>query len=276
LAKGTAKLSFVVLFVVSVTVMWASQVVARGRTTFQDQSQAKSNTEQRKSQTEAGKVDADEAQKLINNSDCKSCHAVDHKVVGPSYTDIAKKYAGQADAPEHLAKSVREGGSGNWGNVPMIPHPNLKDEDLKVILAWILSLKDAAPAPSAGNADAKTYEYKLPDGKSVKLDFPLFVEGSNEKVTKDVFRGYELYDSYCYRCHGQDVTESELAPDLKHSLNSGMAPQEFLSTAMAGREAKGMPSWAGFFTEQEIKDIYIYVKGRSLDLIPVGRPPSEE
>ena len=69
-----------------------------------------------------------------------------------------------------------------------------------------------------------------------------------EKVTKDIFHGYEEYNSYCYRCHGQDATGSEIAPDLRHSLTGGMTEQQFLSTAMAGRQEKGMPSWAGFLT----------------------------
>lgn len=251
--------------------MRASHAVGRP-SLYQQETQKETNAEP--DQASLDKSTAATAQKLIDSNDCKSCHATDHKVVGPSYSDIAKKYAGQPEAPAHLAKSVRDGGSGSWGNVPMLPHPNLKEEDLKVIISWILSLK--AAAPNTENPNAKTYEYAAKDGGTVKLDFPLFVEGSNEKVTKDIFRGYELYDSYCYRCHGQDATESELAPDLKHSLNSGMTSQDFLSIAMAGRQEKGMPSWAGFFEVQEIKDIYMYVKGRSLDLIPVGRPPSEE
>jgi cytochrome c len=84
-----------------------------------------------------------------------------------------------------------------------------------------------------------------------------------------------MFDSYCYRCHGQDATGSELAPDLRNSLKMGMNEQQFLSIAMAGRTEKGMPSWAGFLSEDDIKHIYEYVKGRSLDLVPVGRPPSE-
>jgi cytochrome c len=54
-----------------------------------------------------------------------------------------------------------------------------------------------------------------------------------------------------------------------------MTEQQFFSMAMAGRTDKGMPGWAGFFSAKEVKQVYEYVKGRSLDLVPVGRPPSE-
>ena len=66
-----------------------------------------------------------------------------------------------------------------------------------------------------------------------------------------------------------------LGPDLRHSLAAGMKQPEFLSVAMAGRKEKGMPAWAGFLSKQEVIQTYQYTKGRSLDLVPVGRPPSE-
>jgi len=123
-------------------------------------------------------------------------------------------------------------------------------------------------------ANTKQYTYTLKSGETVKLDFPLFVEGQAPKVTKEVFRGYLLYNSYCYRCHGQDATESQLAPDLRSSLANGMTAQQFLKVAMAGKDDKGMPSWAGFLSDEEIKPLYTYVEGRRLELVPVGRPPS--
>jgi cytochrome c len=123
-------------------------------------------------------------------------------------------------------------------------------------------------------AQAAQYPYTLADGKKISLDFPLFVDGKGPKVTKDVFRGYTLFNSYCYRCHGQDVTESQLGPNLRQSLEKMTAPQ-FLAVAKFGREDLGMPSWGGFLSEEEMTSIYRYVKGRSLELVPVGRPPSE-
>ncbi len=223
----------------------------------------------------AMQVEQKDVEKLLNDADCHSCHSIDHKVVGPSYLDISKKYAGQATAVDQLTRRIRQGGSGNWGDLRMPAHPDLNDAQLAETVRWILALKDVTPGGSQ-EAKAKEYTYTV-NGKKVTLNFPIFVEGAEgnaQMVTKDVFRGYQLYNSYCYRCHGTDVTESELAPDLRRFV-AATAPQEFLSVVMAGREDKGMPMWAGFFTEEEVKQIYQYVKGRSLDLTPVGRPRSE-
>jgi cytochrome c len=210
-------------------------------------------------------------EQLTKGSDCFSCHAADHIIVGPAYNAIAKKYAAQPDVVNRLVRRIREGGSGTWGNVLMPPHSDLTDAQMKEMVQWILSLKDVP----AARATVKTYAYTLQAGKKITVDFPLFVEGSDRKVTKDLFRGYALYNSYCYRCHGTDATESELGPNLRHSLDTGMTLRQFLAVAMPGREDKGMPSWAGFLTEEEMTSIYRYVKGRSLGLVPVGRPPSE-
>jgi cytochrome c len=84
-------------------------------------------------------ADATKAQALMKGSDCMACHAVETKLVGPSYKDVAKKYKGNGDAVAMLVKKVKAGGSGNWGAIPMTPHPNLKDEDVKTMVEWILS-----------------------------------------------------------------------------------------------------------------------------------------
>jgi len=211
---------------------------------------------------------------LLETSDCSSCHAPERKVVGPAYRDVANRYKGQAGAAEKLAAKIKSGGSGDWGTVPMTAHPDLTDAQLKEMVARILSLSGESPARPQ-QPPSKLYSYTLADGTIVKLDFPLFVEGQQPKVTNAVFHGYEMFNSYCYRCHGQDATGSEIAPDLRRSLKQGMTEQEFLSTSMAGKPEKGMPSWAGFLSEEEVKQVYQYVKGRSVDLVPVGRPPSE-
>lgn len=78
---------------------------------------------------------------LATKSACTACHAVDKKLVGPSYKDVAKKYAGQADAAAKLEAKVKKGGSGVWGTVPMPPNPAVSDADIKKLVAWVLATK---------------------------------------------------------------------------------------------------------------------------------------
>jgi len=75
---------------------------------------------------------------ISKKSNCTACHAPAAKMVGPSWTDIAKKYKGDAKAPAMLAQKVKAGGAGNWGAVPMPPHPNLKDNELAAVVQWVL------------------------------------------------------------------------------------------------------------------------------------------
>jgi cytochrome c len=85
----------------------------------------------------------DEGKALLQKSDCFACHQVDSKLVGPAYKDVAKKYAGDKEALPKLVKKVKEGGAGNWGQVPMAPHPQLSDEDLTKMVQWVLAQKPA-------------------------------------------------------------------------------------------------------------------------------------
>lgn len=85
---------------------------------------------------------ADEA--LAKSKNCMACHAVDKKLVGPSYKDVAKKYAGDAKAVDALAAKIIKGsevGKGNWGAVPMPPNPQVSEADAKKLASWVLSTK---------------------------------------------------------------------------------------------------------------------------------------
>jgi len=78
---------------------------------------------------------------LVGKSDCLTCHKIDDKLIGPSYKDIAIKYAGAPnDVIAALASSIIKGGSGNWGNVPMTPHPTLSQEEAETMVRYILTL----------------------------------------------------------------------------------------------------------------------------------------
>jgi cytochrome c len=78
------------------------------------------------------------APELAKKSTCVACHAANRKVVGPSYADIANKYAGDSAALARLIDKVRKGGSGAWGVIPMPPHADMPEADLKMLVEWVL------------------------------------------------------------------------------------------------------------------------------------------
>ncbi|MCL2875175.1 MAG: c-type cytochrome [Betaproteobacteria bacterium] len=77
---------------------------------------------------------------LAKAKNCMTCHKIDGKLIGPSYKDVAAKYAGQKDAVASLSEKVMKGGSGVWGNVPMTPN-NVTPEEAKQLVTWVLTLK---------------------------------------------------------------------------------------------------------------------------------------
>jgi cytochrome c len=102
---------------------------------------------------------------LIEGSDCLSCHQFNRKSIGPAYVDVARKYHGDSTAMARLVRKIRQGGSGVWGKVAMVAHPQLTDEQLSAMVRYILSLNDpktSAPSlpaqgayvPLAGSSDA--------------------------------------------------------------------------------------------------------------------------
>ena len=80
-------------------------------------------------------------QALATAKNCMACHAVDKKLVGPAYKEVAAKYAGQKDAVDKLAVKIIKGGSGVWGPVPMPANTQVNEAEAKKLVAWILSLK---------------------------------------------------------------------------------------------------------------------------------------
>ena len=78
---------------------------------------------------------------LAQKKNCMACHAVGNKVIGPSYKDVAAKYAGQPDAVAKLSQKVMKGSSGVWGAVPMPANPQVSEAEAKQLVQWILSTK---------------------------------------------------------------------------------------------------------------------------------------
>ncbi len=80
-------------------------------------------------------------EELAKKNNCTACHAIDKKLVGPAYKEVAAKYKGDKKAEAMLIEKVKKGGTGVWGQIPMPPNVAVKDEDIKTLVKWVLALK---------------------------------------------------------------------------------------------------------------------------------------
>ena len=88
-----------------------------------------------------GLRNAQSADELLKKHACTACHAIDKKLVGPAYGEVAAKYKADAKAPAMLMDKVKKGSVGNWGQVPMPPNAAVPDADIKTMVTYILGLK---------------------------------------------------------------------------------------------------------------------------------------
>ena len=79
---------------------------------------------------------------IVAGSDCKSCHMIEEKNIGPAWRDVANKYADSANAVAYLSHKIINGGSGVWGQVPMAAHPTMSQEDAETLAKYVLLLKN--------------------------------------------------------------------------------------------------------------------------------------
>ncbi|MBI3019275.1 MAG: hypothetical protein HYY61_05225 [Deltaproteobacteria bacterium] len=128
----------------------------------------------------------------MGKSDCLSCHAKAQNIVGPSFQDIANKYQKDSAALSHLAQSVKKGGSGHWGDLPMPPHPTLSEDEIKQMVSGLLSL--------AGQEEP---EKRVEEKKSSILEL-------QNATSEDIGRGQNLFQGKirfahegpsCIACH---------------------------------------------------------------------------
>jgi cytochrome c len=84
---------------------------------------------------------ADEGTDRLQKNGCTACHAIDKKIIGPAYKDVAEKYRNDPGAAAKLQAKVKNGGAGVWGQIPMPPNTQVSDADIKADVAYILSLK---------------------------------------------------------------------------------------------------------------------------------------
>ncbi|HEX7933719.1 MAG TPA: c-type cytochrome [Paraburkholderia sp.] len=84
-------------------------------------------------------ADAPRGQRIANANACMGCHAVDRKLVGPSFQQIAARYKGDAQALAKLTRKVKGGGSGVWGMIPMPAHQSMSNADIRTVVDWVLA-----------------------------------------------------------------------------------------------------------------------------------------
>lgn len=104
---------------------------------------AKKDSEQKTTVDRTQNPDYQKGLQIVANSDCLTCHRVDERLQGPTYREIANKYANYPDTiVTHLAKKIIDGGTGVWGEIAMTPHPQLTPEEAESCVKYILLLKD--------------------------------------------------------------------------------------------------------------------------------------
>ena len=89
----------------------------------------------------AGAAHAQSADELLKKHGCTACHAIDKKLIGPAYVDVAAKYKGDAKAATTLFESVKKGSTGKWGQIPMPPNAAVPDAAINTMVAHVLTLK---------------------------------------------------------------------------------------------------------------------------------------
>ena len=89
----------------------------------------------------SGAALAQDAQQLLKEKNCLTCHALDHKVVGPAYKDVAAKYKARKDAQAYLVGKIKGGSTGVWGPIPMPPNGTVNDAEAHTLAKFVLSVK---------------------------------------------------------------------------------------------------------------------------------------
>ncbi|MEY4278519.1 MAG: hypothetical protein RL377_523 [Bacteroidota bacterium] len=106
-----------------------------------DNKAAEATTETSSTTSLSANPDYQKGLELVGKNDCLTCHKANEKNIGPAYKDVAAKYENNDDNVKMLAEKIIKGGSGNWGAIPMTPHPALKQEDAEAMVKYVLLLK---------------------------------------------------------------------------------------------------------------------------------------
>ncbi|MFD2937474.1 PKD domain-containing protein, partial [Spirosoma flavum] len=157
---------------------------------------------------------------LINKSDCKSCHAVKEKVLGPSFLAVSQKYKGDPSASASLAKKILQGGSGVWGDASMPAHPTMAESDVKSITTYILSLSEA-PKPARTLPVQGTYKTDVASGATTDGSF-IFRAAYTDRGTKTA-ASQSSETIVVLRSPTVPVAHANVAKDISFTPDSSLA-----------------------------------------------------
>lgn len=124
---------------VLVTLVLGIALVACGGN--KDNKEATTETAATASSSLSDNPDYQKGLELVGKSDCLTCHKANEKNIGPAYKDVAAKYENTEENVKMLAEKIIKGGSGNWGAIPMTPHPTVSQEDAEAMVKYVLLLK---------------------------------------------------------------------------------------------------------------------------------------
>jgi mono/diheme cytochrome c family protein len=134
----------------------------------------------------------------------------------------------------------------------------------------------AAPAAATPARSTSSGAAAAPAQQTTQPAAQTAAQGSGDRLTATpaAYQGWKTFHVYCYRCHGTDALGSDLAPNLRHSIGpqGSLNQAAFLTTVKEGRLEKGMPAWKQMLTDEQIQNLYVYVKARSTGELAAGRP----
>jgi len=159
---------------------------------------------------------------LINSSDCLACHKEKGESIGPSYFDIAEKYAANQQAPEMLTGKIINGGSGNWGEVAMAAHPNLSPLEAKQMVDYILSLSESAAPVKSQYPPSGSYSSNAHIGSKTRGTYVLTASYTDMGGGK--IEGLNAQQTYLLRYPKVEAESFDEGSTMKMNLPAGTAP----------------------------------------------------
>jgi cytochrome c len=195
---------------------------------------------------------------------CLGCHQVDAKLVGPSYKEVAAKYKGDANAAGMLAKKVKEGGIGTWGQVPMPANATVTDDDMQKIVAWVLASNNGAAKPAEKPAEKAAEPAKKSDESDKKPAESDKKSSASATLTTEQATALIGEKGYlCLSCHQVDAKlvgpgYKEVAAKYKGDANAAKMLAEKVKQGGAGTWGD-MPMPANAVSDEDVNALIHWI-----------------